>query len=125
MYKLFAKTDQDGNIIKIRTHNIGDEGWTEIGTQEDRHVKIALTDSEGVYKYKLVNGQKVDKTTTAINKDKLKILKLKAVQQIKKKTRDLAIAQIMETFKAAEQTLIDQVNACATLAELKALKDQR
>jgi hypothetical protein len=125
-YKIFAKTDENGNIIEIKTNPFAKgEGWTEIGTQEDRHVRIALQDTDGVYKYKLVNGVKKDKTSTAINQDKLKILKYKAVQQIKKKTYDLAIEQIKQSLKSEEQNLIDQINACTTLTQLKALKDER
>jgi len=126
MYKIFAKTDENGNIIEIKTHPfINGEGWTEIGTHEDRHVRIALQDTDGVYKYKLENGVKKNKTSTAINQDKLKILKFKAVQQIKKKTYNLAIEQIKQSLKAGEDTLIAQINACTTLTQLKALKDER
>jgi len=125
-YKIFAKTDENGNIIEIKTKPfVKGEGWTEIGTQADRHVSISLTDADGVYKYKLENGVKKDKTSTAVNKDKLKILKLKAVQQIKKKTYDLAIEQIKQSLKSGEDTLIAQINACTTLTQLKALKDER
>jgi hypothetical protein len=76
------------------------------------------------------NGDLLFETVKVMNPDynlsaELVTIKEHKIELIKYKTQKLAIAKMMETLKSGEDTLINQVNACTTITQLKALKDER
>jgi len=69
MYKLFAKTNEQNQIIDIKTNDtvIGieeQEGWTEIGEYPDRFYNEPIKNERGSYLYELVDGEKVERDTS-------------------------------------------------------------
>lgn len=79
MYKVYAKTDSAGSIISVNSAVFlpDTDGWTQIDEGEgDRYhhaqgnyLEKPLTTKEGVYRYKLVDGQLKERTQEEIQED--------------------------------------------------------
>ena len=65
-YKKLVKTDGQGRVVQISTTAFNDEkGWQVVGEQESRHWHLDITDDDGLYKYEIIDGELVERDTTA------------------------------------------------------------
>jgi hypothetical protein len=120
MYKLFAKTDGNGNVIDAKTQPFAKgEGWTEIGEQEGRHYHIDIIDREGVYQYKLKDSVIIERTNTEKNADKLPVLKAQKIER----ARQATIRKLAEKDAGyiAKKTEIENANTLTAINNIKDL----
>lgn len=71
-YKVYVKTDENGRITAINSSAFLSslDGWTEIDSgkgdrfhhAQNNYFQFPIYDDRGIYRYKLVNGQPVERT---------------------------------------------------------------
>lgn len=79
MYKVYVKTDETGRITSINSNAFLSilEGWQEIDSghgdryhhAQGNYFDKSLYDNRGIYRYKLVNGQPVERTQEEMDAD--------------------------------------------------------
>lgn len=79
---VFVKTDDEGRVIALRTNNFVGEDWVRVECDE-KHIHRfvianrnigALKNIDGIYRYKLVDNNIVERTQEEIAADKAAIL---------------------------------------------------
>ena len=117
-YKVYVKTDENGRITEINSSAFlqNTEGWTEIDSgigdkfhhAQNNYFSEPLTDTDGVYNYKLSGGQASARTAAelAAEREELRLKKQKTarIAELKKRLADTdyAVIKIAEGSAAAE-----------------------
>ena len=119
-YKIYVKTNEQGSIINAKTEPfISGYGWVEAGVYNDRHYHINYK-TDGIYNYKLVNGEIVERTGSEQAADKLAKLKAKKIQL----AREATIKKLAENdngFKSKKS----EIEAAKTIEDIENIKDMQ
>jgi hypothetical protein len=117
-YKIYVKTNENGSIINAKTEPfISGYGWVEAGVHNDRHYHITYK-NDGIYNYKLVNGEIVEMTEAEQVSDKLAILKTQKIQL----AREATIKKLAENdngFKSKKT----EIEAAKTIEDIENIED--
>jgi hypothetical protein len=125
--KQYVKVDENNNVIKTRSECFMTDytDWIEVGESADTHYNLVFKSPEGYHNYKVKDGKVIERTATDINKDKLDIVKEDKINDVKANTREIAIKALLNTYKTAEDSLINQINNCTTITQVDNITDTR
>ena len=108
-YKVFVRTDNEGRVIEINSSAFitDSEGWTEIDSgsgdkyhhAQGNYLNMPLVVDNGAYRYKLIEGDVVERSEDEILSDSKPLEKSEIVKRIDKIEKVLdTITKLLDKF---------------------------
>ena len=107
MYKIYAKTNDSGQVTDIKTQEWAGDDWHEIGETENRLHQQPITNDRGSYLYEIIDGELVERDTSADDDIAEKLSVLTSLDYVMPRQLEDIIDSMTATQrgKIAQQTL--------------------